>query len=167
MVRKGTISRNLKEIERLYSRARATKTQFYFAKLAILELCGWLESAQAGLIQRSLSRCVLEPANRKMVQERIEQTHGFGYGKHFRPLLVQIVGLSRFERIEQEFDSGGSLSRLQSLLAKLKDPRNMAAHTHTHGVLPNVDAPSIVRRDLEDVYSYLRELERLLKRRKF
>jgi hypothetical protein len=66
-----------------------------------------------------------------------------------------------------EFDKSGSLTKFRALLSKLKDPRNKAAHTHKSGVLPTIDAPSVVRKNLEDLYAYLRELERIIKRLRF
>ena len=148
MFKKGEISKNLREIEALYNQAKSPKRQFYFAKLATLELCGWLESAQDALIADSVNRCIPTQSNRDIVLERMDKTYGFDYERNFRPLLIQIVGLSKLEQIETEFDKAGSLAKFKSLLNKLKKPRNTAAHTHTFGVLPKIDAPSVVRTDL-------------------
>ena len=167
MVRKGVIVRNLREIEALYNEARSNKKKHYFAKLAILELCGWLESTQDDLIRSSAGRCISLPPNQTLISSEIKRTHGFDYEQNFRRLLILIVGLSQLEKVEQEFDKGGSLAKLVGLLSKLKESRNMAAHTHTSGVLPTIDAPSVVRKNLEDLYVYLRQLERILKRLRF
>ena len=164
MVKKGSIGKNLKEIEAFYDQAKSTKKKFYFAKLAVLELCGWLENAQDELIKGSAARCILISTNMDLVNERIKRTYGFEYTGNFRPLLIQIVGLSKLERIEGQFDATGSLSKYRSLLSKLKDPRNKVAHNHTTGLMPTIDAPSVVRKDLEELFKYLRELERILKR---
>jgi 2-iminobutanoate/2-iminopropanoate deaminase len=167
MVRKGDIAQNLKEIETLYNGSKSNKKKFYFAKLAVLELCGWLEDAMDKVVLESAIRCISEAANRKSVEEKIDRTFGFAYEKHFRPLLTYIVGMSRLEKVESEFDKVGALSKFRSTLTKLKDPRNIAAHTHSAGVLPNIDAPSVVRQDLELLYRSLRQLDRLLKRMRY
>lgn len=167
MVKKGVICRNLRDIEALYDNAKSTKKQFYFAKLAVLELCGWLESAQDGLVRESAGRSISVAANQAMVDEKIKRTYGFEYDQNFRPLLIFVVGLSRLERVETDFDTSGSLTKFRGLLSKLKKPRNDAAHTHTDGLLPNIDAPSVVRKNLEELFLYLRELERLLKRARY
>ncbi|MGO9246493.1 MAG: endoribonuclease [Verrucomicrobiia bacterium] len=164
MVTKGVIPRNLRDIELLYDKAKSSKKKFYFAKLAVLELCGWLESTQDKLVRESADRCISAPQNLSILDERIKKTHGFEYDQHFRQLLILVAGISRLEKIESEFDQSGSLTQLRSLLGKLKDPRNIAAHTHTTGVLPTIDAPSVVRKDLDALYTYLRELERILKK---
>lgn len=167
MVRKGNIRQNLKEIEELYNAARSARKQFYYAKLAVLELCGWLEDAMDKLVERSVVRCIKVGADSALIREKVKFTFGFGYDKHFKPLLVQIIGLSRLEQVETEFDKSGKLSVFQSTLLKLKDPRNLAAHTYTTGVLPNIDAPSVVTKDLELLFSSLRELERIMKRMRY
>lgn len=167
MVTKSAIARNLREIEELYNSSKSPKKKFYFAKLAVLELCGWIENSQDELIMRCAGRCVTATSNLKAVSDKISGNHGFTYERHFRPLLTLILGFSKLEKAELEFDKLGSLSKFSSVLSKLKDPRNTAAHTHTAGVLPTIDAPSVVRADLEAVYKYMRELERILKKMKY
>ncbi|HXC36389.1 MAG TPA: hypothetical protein VNV43_10975 [Candidatus Acidoferrales bacterium] len=81
--------------------------------------------------------------------------------------LSQHCYFDPFSSLESEFDKAGSLTQLKSLLGKLTTPRNKAAHTHTFGVLPTIDSPSVVRKDLEALFRHLREMERILKRRRF
>lgn len=167
MVTKGDIGRNLRDIEALYDDSKSIKKKFYFSKLAVLELCGWLECTQDILIKESAGRCISAAANRTTVEEKIKRTYGFEYEQNFRPLLILIVGLSKLEKIETQFDATGSLTKLRGLLSRLRSPRNTVAHTHTSGQLPNIDAPSVVRSNLEELYNYLRELERILKKFKY
>lgn len=168
MVRKGVIGKNLREIQRLYSETPSTRKKYYYAKLAILELCGWIEAEMDALLQRCSGRCITDTANIQNINKRIQRCYGFGYPEDFRPLLTLMIGLSRLEQIEKDFDMGGGLSRLRSILGKLRSSRNTHAHTYTPpGILPGIDAPSVTISDMEAVYGCMRELERILRRKRF
>lgn len=98
------------------------------SKLAILELCGWIEGEFDRLALLAESGRLSDP---DWVKENvISKTNGFQYENHWRPMLSRLVGeifVRRVEaRVEQDFS--GDLEQLKSLLGTLWRIRCNFAH---------------------------------------
>ena len=163
MLSKSSILSNLSTINKLYNKTSSKKEAFFYSKLAILELCGWIEE--------SMDNIVINCANRKLrnndnliflKKEIIKKVHGFDYHNNFRKMLMQVVGLIRLEIIESKVDQT-KLEQMKAALNALKAQRDPVAHTHIKGVTLRIDAPSITKQRFVNVYEGLKNIEHELK----
>jgi hypothetical protein len=98
------------------------------SKLALLELCGWLEG--------EFDRLILVAQDGRLddvdwvKSNVVSRTNGFTYGDHFRPMLTALVGEIFARKIEQQMerDYPGDLDRLRTLLGSLWKVRCSFAH---------------------------------------
>lgn len=98
------------------------------SKLAILELCGWLEVEFDRLIRLvEVGRLNDSDWVEKSV---IDTTNGFSYNKHWRPMLCKVVGEIFARRVEQAMEAAHptELDQLKSLLGQLWKDRCSFAH---------------------------------------
>ena len=99
------------------------------SKLAVLELCGWIEGEfdRLALVAES-GRLNDADWVRSNV---ISKTYGFKYEDHWRPMLARIVGEVFARKIEakMEYDFPGELEQMRSLLGTLWRIRCDFAHT--------------------------------------
>ena len=98
------------------------------SKLAVLELCGWLEGTFDDVVLEVDREALAdEPWVRKTV---IAHVHGFHYEKHLRPMLNQLLGEIVVRRIEARVnsDAPGDLDQFKSLLGALWKARCDFAH---------------------------------------
>lgn len=98
------------------------------AKLALLELCGWIEGEMDRLVSVAQLGRLDDPDWVKA--NVIDRTNGFTYGDHFRPMLAKIVGEIFTRRIEARMEDQlpGELDRLRSMLGVLWKQRCGFAH---------------------------------------
>lgn len=98
------------------------------SKLAILELCGWLEVEFDRLI-RLVEAGRLNDSD-WVEKNVIEKTNGFSYNSHWRPMLCKVVGEVFARRVElcMEAAHPAELDQLKSLLGQLWKDRCSFAH---------------------------------------
>ena len=164
MIGKTSILQNLNILERLYNNPKSHKIMaLFYSKLAILELCGWIEESMDDIVRCCANRKLRETQNRNFVTKTIiKGVHGFDYRDHFRFMLMQIVGLITIERIEKRIDQK-KLQIMQAALSSLKEYRNIEAHTHLKGTTRRLDAPSVTKKRFDEVYRGLKNFEDELK----
>jgi cystathionine beta-lyase family protein involved in aluminum resistance len=162
MVSKSYIYSNLKQLDVLYNQARTQKEKLYYSKLAMLELCGWIEESMDDIIKKCANRVLKVEKNKKYVADIIKKTNGFGYDEHFRRMLISVVGLVSIEKIEKKVDPS-KYCQFTAALNNLKSARNREAHTHLKGTTRIVDSPSLTIGNFQHVYEGLKEFETKLK----
>lgn len=163
MLAKTYILHNLNALNQKYNKATKLKDSLFFSKLAILELCGWIEESMDDLVRRCAKQKLKEQDNINYVNTVvIKKTYGFEYQKNFRQMLIKLIGLINVERIERKMDAG-KFQRLQSTLSALKTARDAEAHTHIKGITRNINAPSITLRQFNDVYDGLAEVDKVIR----
>lgn len=132
------------------------------SKLALLELCGWLEGEFDRLILRAQAGRLDDEL---WVQKKIlDRTNGFDYDDHFRPMLCRLVGEVFARKVEARMDAQnpGELLRLKGLLGDLWKKRCAFAHAD---VTANVasqqtfDAPSWTSNQFRILNGLIRRLE--------
>jgi len=160
---KTYIEANLRYIENLYNRAKTPQKSLFFAKLAILELCGWIEMSMDAIILRCAKQHVKVPTNKKYLENVIIRTHGFEYDRHFREMLIRVVGLKSVERIERSLNPI-QFQKLNVALTALKAHRDPQAHTYIKGTTAILDAPSVTKSRFNDVYNGLTDFDRTMRR---
>ena len=136
----------LRELDRWYNELPGgTDRPRYLAKLATLELCGWLEHRQDSLVQSAGALVGLDQG--WISGNVLKDNHGFTYQDHLRKMLAKLVGESGIGHLEQTFEqaSPGKLEQLKGELTVLWKSRGLLAHTHTGAPLvqqQTVNAPS-------------------------
>jgi len=98
------------------------------SKLAILELCGWLEVEFDRLIRLVEAGRLNDPG--WVEKHVIDKTNGFSYNSHWRPMLCKVVGEVFARRVEvaMEVAHPTELEQLKSLLGQLWKDRCSFAH---------------------------------------
>lgn len=162
MITKTHIERNLRRLDVCHRKASDPSLSFYFAKLAILELCGWIEMSMDDMIMRHCSRHIRLSANYKFVEKDVVQrTYGFDYDRHFRLMLIKLVGVVQTEMIEKRMHVSVQ-TRFKAELQSLKTIRDLLAHTYAKNP-PPIDAPSRTRARFVPVYEGLKAYDSALR----
>ena len=115
------------------------------SKLAVLELCGWIEAELDRLIRKVGVSCSIE--DDWVLKNVIDPNYSFSYLDHMRPMFCRLFGELFARKVEAEMEQryAGDLERFKSLLGTLSKKRNSFAHTHITGttvVQITYDAPS-------------------------
>jgi len=154
---------NLSKLDRLYRNASTVKEGLFYSKLALLELCGWIEESMDDIVMRCCIRCVRDERNRKFIRKQVvERTYGFEYDKHFRKMLISMIGVIGVERLERKIPPQ-TLAQLKATLHALELARNPEAHTHIKGVTRRIDAPSAMLQHFTQIFTGLKEYERVVR----
>lgn len=167
MIARIYILANLKTLDRKYRNATNLKESLFYSKLAVLELCGWIEESMDDIVLRCARRHLKDQENVKYVRNDIvKRTYGFDYHQHFRRMLIQLLGVINVERIEKSIDQSKKLN-LTITLDALKKVRDAEAHTHIKGITRHINAPSVTLGQFPALYDGLVEFEATLKLTKF
>lgn len=166
MIDKSDIQENIEVLERLYNSCSNQRKEFFYSKLAILELCGWLEESMDDIARRCCKRNMNDDKNMEDIENIIQKTYGFEYKKHFRNMLIQIIGFKGIEAVEREVNLL-KFKRFKSTLGMLKTPRDIHAHTHLKGTIITIDSPSVTISKFQSLYEGLKEIENTLKNLKY
>ncbi len=167
MVSKSYICSNLEKLERLFNKTSDTKLSLFYSKLAILELCGWIEITMDDIIRRYYRRKIKNTINiTHMEDEVIRKTYGFDYNYHFRRMLIQLIGISGIEKLEKKVDSG-KIDPMKAALSSLKSERDKEAHEYIKGTTRRLNAPSTTKVRFKTVYEGLKNIESMLHKIKY
>ncbi len=121
---------------------RDEQVPILFAKMAILEYCGWLEITFDEIARNCVRRKLRTFSARDVLESKITSTHGFTYKDNFRPLLAYGLGAIKLKKVETKLNKNGDLDTLKSNLGAMNKMRREAAHTFTSGRTSRFDAPS-------------------------
>lgn len=135
------------------------------AKLALMELCGWIEETIDALLFDYVERKVPSKALQDVIKkEVIDTVYGFRYKQDFRPLMEKIIGVDKFQKILLRLHKKRMRDEmLKQTLTELSKERNRAAHTHWQpGITPIFQAPSKTVESFLLLYPIIKSLERML-----
>ncbi len=167
MIVRSHILETLKILDQKYNSAVGAKEPLLYSKLAIIELCGWIEESMDDIVLRCARHYLKNEDNIKYVKnEIVKRTYGFEYDTHFRRMLIQLLGIINVERIEKNVDLN-KREKFKAALNTLKNPRNSAAHTHVKGILRHIDTPSVTLGHFMSLYEGLIEFDAILKKQNF
>lgn len=165
MITTGFIVPSLQALDRAYRVSSSPDDAEMFAKLAVIELCGWIEESMDQIVLRSAKRHLKLPENLKLCEsEFVGKTYGFDYNKNFRMMLIKTIGLIEVERIETSVNQAKH-GAFKAALDSLKKVRNTLAHTHLKGATRTLDAPSMAMQHLNNVHQGLVEIDRMMRSR--
>lgn len=167
MIVKSYILANLRDLNRNYGHSASPKEAQFFSKLAILELCGWIEESMDDVVLSCARRHLKVAANLSYCEnEVVKRTYGFDYHRNFRLMLIRLLGLIAVEKIERQIDVN-THGRMTAALSTLKQQRDSEAHTHLKGVTRRINAPSVTIAQFQPVYEGLIEIDRIVRSSKF
>lgn len=135
------------------------------SKLAILELCGWLEEELDRIIL-ALENPLLQD-DKWVKKEVLNRTNGFHYDKHFRSMVCRLLGEVTVRRVEKSMDEKypGQLDILRVKLDSLWKKRCAFAHADMASnivTLQTFDAPSWTINEFAAIEGALTRLESVL-----
>ena len=167
MISKSYILSNLRALHRSFTKSSSAKESLFCSKLAILELCGWIEESMDDVILRCAHRHLKSHPNMEYVREQIvRRTFGFDYDRHFRWMLIRLIGLINVEKIEKSVDQT-KRAQLKATLTALKPVRDWEAHTHIRGATRSINAPSVTLNQFPAIYDGLMEYDRTIRNCRF
>jgi hypothetical protein len=165
MIAKTYILRNLTQLDSAFRRATTQRHAVYFSKLAILELCGWIEISMDEIVMAHCSRHVADSANIGFfTNDVVRRTYGFDYKSNFRRMLINLVGIVTCEKLEARIPVAVQ-TKLMAQLNSLKVARNGLAHTYLKGpvAMMAIDAPSVTKSRFNDIYTGLKSFDHSLR----
>lgn len=157
------IDNTLNTLDHLYNTATSQKKATYYSKLALLELCGWIEDSVDDIVLRHLIRKIKDEKYRVEFKKVVEKNWGFQYKDNIRPILTSLLGIIELQKLEKEIDKTGSLAILKTALGNLKKSRGIAAHSHTKGITNSYDAPSWTINQYEKISPVLKSIDNYLR----
>lgn len=135
------------------------------SKLAIIELCGWIEEWMDETIKELDGLC-LKDANWTSANV-LESNNGFHYERHFRSMLCKILGEHKVREVEKKYEeaSPGSLGNIKSSLGSLWTIRCKLAHADIaahQAAQVRIDAPSWTKNQFRTISKRLEEFKTIL-----
>lgn len=161
IVDSSEILRTIKLCKRAYNTAKSQRAKKYACKVAIIELCGWVEVTLDDIMIAHAAKHLHHPADIKKFREIVDRNSGFQYNNHLLSMYSFINGRSGFRSLETEIDST-SRAGLESALSTLKPMRNDAAHTHMAGAQATYFAPSRTEQLCKLILAGFEEFERVI-----
>ena len=159
VVRPASVRQNFAVLSKAYNGASEPKLQLFYAKLALLEVCGWIEETIDTLILRHAKHTLPSTIEYdRFKKEVVDKQYGLSYKDNIFPMLVGLfgrVGTSEFET----YLNAAELEILKSTLGTLKAARNAHAHTHLKGATVTVMAPSLLEEHFNRVCEGLKEMD--------
>lgn len=166
MIAVSYIDSTLKELDRLFSDSTSQKKAIYYSKLALIELCGWIEESLDDIILRHANRHLKNSDNKDYCKKSIiKPNYGFQYKRNIRPMLISLIGLIELEKLEKELEKTSQITLLIGHLGNIRDSRNTAAHTHLKGVTRRFNAPSRTIGDFNRIKPILISIEEELRKK--
>lgn len=160
MQAKQPIEDLLKDLQKLYDNPADIVHKDYYSKLALLELCGWLEYVQDEIIRTYSDNNISDQKNKDDISDNvIGRTYGFDYMDHFRPMIIKLIGYKETEAFENKLKLAGQFQILRDQLSSLWALRKRAAHTSFVGATQTYQAPSSMRKYLNSLYPILSTVE--------
>lgn len=158
MLRRHAVDRAINIADKHYNAARSTYEAELFAKLALIEICGWIEENMDSIILKCSTKSISDLSLLALVKEETSRTYSFTYENHFRPLLVLCIGLLRSEKLEKRIHNA-RFQKMKASLGQLKAMRDNCAHTHIpRNVTRTLHAPSRLKSEFENVYLGLKDI---------
>lgn len=160
MIPKEPIETLMGELEILYDAPADSTHKDLYSKLALIELCGWLEISMDKIVGDYSTTHLVEPKNQDDFKDKIiAKTYGCDYKSHLRPMIINLIGLKGIEKLEDYLKAEGDFQILVVQLGSLWKLRNPAAHTTIVGVTTSYQAPSAMKKYLDSLHPILTKLE--------
>lgn len=165
MIRYAKTRELLRKLEARYLECSASDPTLAIAysKMAMMELCGWLEEAFDEIAHNCVRQRLRTLDRRKFLQEKIAATYGFEYKTKARPLISHAIGVVRLLEIEKILEQDASLTILKTTCANLNKIRQDAAHSTLAGRSMPYPAPSVSISNFEKCLPIILKLWQLVR----
>ena len=163
MIAQSYIKRTLRSLNSRYSRTNSQRDAFFYSKLALLELCGWIEQSMDNVVLCSCNRTIKDPKYKRIIEDKVDRVYGFDYKTQFREMLISLHGLRAVMNMERALDAS-KFEKMKGALTQLKGDRNSHAHTHVSLTIPSHNAPSTTLKLYKEVKEGLIEIETYLRK---
>lgn len=152
----------MRQMERLFISSRSVQKSLFYSKLAVLEVCGWIEISVDEIVVRTARRLLRDQNYLALVQNEVKRVHGFEYEVHIRRLLIAVVGVTGVKKIER---SANPLlfPPMCAALSTLKRVRDRHAHGYVKGTTLTIDAFSVTHSRFSVVHDGLRDIDRIMR----
>lgn len=157
MILKRDILPLLEDIDSAFGGADPQFSALY-SKMAIIELCGWLEQSFDSIASRCVKNRIATPVYRDVFNSIVSKNYGFHYTKNYRRMMLQTIGVLQMEQLELQLTATGEKNILESTLEILGVERNRAAHTTTAGAMPTYQAPSTTISQFKNLFPIVRKM---------
>lgn len=164
-VKKKHIMNNIKRLDSLYDTSPNSVEATYYSKLAIIELCGWIELSMDNIVEHFANKNIKTKPFKDIFKSLKDKNHGFDYKKNFRKMLSQTAGLHNTEKVETKLNLTGQITILKASLHSLMTLRNDAAHSYIDAT-KTYQAPSVTKAQLEQIYPILKDFSKEVKKLK-
>jgi len=162
MISNLTILKNLVRIDRLYSAASSPIETLLYAKIGIIELCGWVEETMDAIVIGVSQRSLTTQAHRDYIEKQIvKKTYGFEYEAHFRKMLMGVIGLKGVQDMEAHVNRA-FFDPMCGTLNAIKPNRNSHSHTYLKGATMAIDAPSVTIKHCQVIFAGLKDIDNVL-----
>ena len=158
------VKNNIFVLLKYYRSAQDAIESFLFSKTALLELCGWIESAIDDLFG-CYAKKHLNVNEYKECLDGIKKIHGFSYDNHLKKIGVQLVGRIGFAKLESSLGEQ-TTQQLKNLLNSIYSQRIENAHAYIDikqvDRLKKINAPDMTLKQLDEIYELFKNLENQL-----
>jgi len=132
---KETLQRLDKKFNNVQSRSiRVSNLELcFYAKIALLEYCGWIEQSFDVILQEYINKQTSAARYQDLAYKKIiKPVYGFNFEQDFCPLFLSVLGVRNYEILITKLQSAGEFELLKSQLDTLVTFRNTLAHTCFH-----------------------------------
>jgi hypothetical protein len=143
MVDSTEISDVLRKLDTLYNNTPDINLLNWYAKLSMLEFCGWIETTMDSIVLSFSNRKLSDQKYKKHCIDILKKNHGFLYDGHFKEMLCKIIGLYNLEKLETKLGDT-NIDTLNRELSTLWVLRGELAHTFTDSMKRYNTSPSAI-----------------------
>ena len=142
-----SIQDTLNRLDTEYNTTTDIQLPILYSKLAVLELCGWIETNIDNILYEYVDSHIIDIDCKKGIRNIIRKNYGFHYDSNLFPLFCSVLGINNFENILDKLTST-DFQNLKGITGTYTDERNKAAHTDTPvGTTRSYKSPSSVLHD--------------------
>ena len=164
MINFTDILSTLNRLEQEYTSCSDNQMPVLYSKLAVLELCGWIEQSVDTILYEYVDNNILDPDCKKKIKSIIKKNNGFNYDRNLFPLFCSVLGINNFENIIDTIPQV-HFQNFKTITENYTDERNKAAHTDTPlGTARKYNAPSQVINDFNLIKPAIQIIETEIKK---
>lgn len=162
MISDDGLLNTLTELDVYYNSAgTSSEGQICASKLALLELCGWVEEAIDSVFVSYVISSEISSIRKDEFINELERVFGIGV-KKLNAIAKLAIGAHGLSIIDGKMDMTGDMDILCDKLKLLKGKRDLAAHRSISGTMDTYSAPSDIKNEFAIIKSTLERLEECL-----
>lgn len=158
------ILNTLNRLDQEFNSCSDIQMSVLYSKLAVLELCGWIEQSVDTILYEYIDNKILDLDCKNRIKNIIKKSYGFHYDNNLFPLFCSVLGINNLENIIDTLPSV-NFQNLKALTEAYTKERNKAAHTDTPlGTARTYNAPSQVINDFNLIKPAIQIIETEIKK---